>query len=456
MAMLELCNNLMNMTRKRITDLMIRIDSQTGKPEVQCFMYAIKDFMQKERQKAEYKSVPVTQPATPTLPPDLDPAIAALLQSGQVTPEMLRNYGYEEFIPYLSAAEAVNNNATINALQPFPKYPPDWNPDFPMTKDNMKVLIDNNPQIYTDPLDSNYTNWLEIALGYWITNGYTMTRTTDWFTYAGILGEEKFSYSLPVSLVNGQFYGTRLKYAAIVVNTTLDRRIVRYTDGLQYFQRWESFVNDMNANMPSGLNNAFFVVNGRNIYLHLKMGKSMVYQAIYGLCLGIALACPVLIMGTKNIIIGLMATFTILLSTTCVVGMIPVAGWKLGTMVSLNLCLVIGLSVDYTVHLAEGYAYAPYDDRKARTYFMFDEVGLPVTAGAVTTLGASLFMLFAEMQFLVQFGSFMFCTIGCSLLFSLTFLSTMMANIGPQRNEGNVTKWFSNCRNRKLNPQDRP
>jgi hypothetical protein len=50
---------------------------------------------------------------------------------------------------------------------------------------------------------------------------------------------------------------------------------------------------------------------------------------------------------------------------------------------------------------------------------MLEEMGTSVFSGACTTLGASSFMFFATLQFFMQFGVFMFCTIGFSLLFSL-------------------------------------
>ena len=43
---------------------------------------------------------------------------------------------------------------------------------------------------------------------------------------------------------------------------------------------------------------------------------------------------------------------------------------------SLNLVLVVGLAVDYCVHLAEGYSRSAHVDRKLRTRDALSEVGL--------------------------------------------------------------------------------
>ena len=79
-------------------------------------------------------------------------------------------------------------------------------------------------------------------------------------------------------------------------------------------------------------------------------------NAILGIVIGLVLALVVLTLATTNIILGLLATLTIAMITASVLGMIPILGWKLGLFESLNLTLIVGLAVDYVVHLAEGKA----------------------------------------------------------------------------------------------------
>ena len=76
--------------------------------------------------------------------------------------------------------------------------------------------------------------------------------------------------------------------------------------------------------------------------------QTLADSAIQGVILGIALAFPLLVMATMNIILGTMATISIGLTTACVIGVIPIAGWKLGVSVFLNLD---GLATcDYTLY----------------------------------------------------------------------------------------------------------
>ena len=110
---------------------------------------------------------------------------------------------------------------------------------------------------------------------------------------------------------------------------------------------------------------------------------------------------------------------------------------------SLNMCMVVGLTVDYVVHLAEGYHLSKHTDRKSRVRDMLELMGISVFSGACTSLGASLFMVFAQIQFIIRFGIFMFCTIGFSLLYSLGLFTTLMGILGPNGQTGDIKHLYN-------------
>lgn len=150
------------------------------------------------------------------------------------------------------------------------------------------------------------------------------------------------------------------------------------------------------------------------------------------------LALVVLIIATTNVFVGILATFTIAMITCGVLATIALFGWKLGVLESLNMTLVVGLSVDYVVHLAEGYVELEGGNRLLRTKHALGHVGISVVSGACSTLGASVFMLASKIIFFMQFGIFMFCTIGLSTLYSLLFFTTVLALVGPQDDFGSI------------------
>lgn len=157
-----------------------------------------------------------------------------------------------------------------------------------------------------------------------------------------------------------------------------------------------------------------------------------------GIVIGLCLALVILVVATTNLAVGVLATLIIAMITCSVLGVITMIGWKLGPLESLNLTLVVGLAVDYVVHLAEGYMELKHDKREANVQHTLSHVGISILSGACTTLGASIFLLAAKILFFFQFGIFIFCTIGFSIMYSIFFFPTVMALIGPQGKSGSI------------------
>lgn len=65
-------------------------------------------------------------------------------------------------------------------------------------------------------------------------------------------------------------------------------------------------------------------------------------NAMYGLIIGVSLALPILIIATRNIITGFLATFSMCCSTVCVVGVITLGGWKFDVSVTPRYCEMHG------------------------------------------------------------------------------------------------------------------
>ena len=164
----------------------------------------------------------------------------------------------------------------------------------------------------------------------------------------------------------------------------------------------------------------------------------LVRSAVTGIITGLCLTLPLLIIMTTNWIVALLCCMTISFITVGVVGIIPLVGWKLGILESLNLTLVVGLAVDYVVHLADGYVRSQKHSRGDKVRETLGHVGISVLSGACTTVGASIFMLFARILFFFQFGIFMFCTIGLSIFYALFFFTTVLALVGPEGNTGSI------------------
>ena len=69
----------------------------------------------------------------------------------------------------------------------------------------------------------------------------------------------------------------------------------------------------------------------------IMMFQTLVDNARLGIILGVSLSLPILVVSTCNVINGLLATLTICCATVCVIGVVPMAGWKLG----VSNCLTV-------------------------------------------------------------------------------------------------------------------
>ncbi|XP_076099747.1 protein dispatched homolog 1-like [Mytilus galloprovincialis] len=310
---------------------------------------------------------------------------------------------------------------------------------FPFTKESVVPFMKRNFHIHNiSSVPENFDRYFEILVSYWLSNGYTHTLTEDFLTYHRLIGEmtipgvtQCFNRSSYIGT-----YGTKLRVVAIEINTTFMFQNLGYREGKPIYHLWEKFIQQEVSKMPSSMKSGF--QSTRESWHWIKIQETLVKSAVRGVVIGISLAFPILTITTLNVVIGFLATICITMITVVVVGLIPLIGWKLGVLESINLSLIVGLSVDYVVHFAEAYRTSPFTHRKGRVKSMLEAMGLSVLSGAITTFGAAVFMLFAEIQFSYQFGIFVMCTIGTSFMFSFLLFPAFMASWGPEGNTGSI------------------
>ncbi|XP_045172972.2 protein dispatched homolog 1-like [Mercenaria mercenaria] len=326
----------------------------------------------------------------------------------------------------------------------------------PFTKEKVDSFTATRPQFFNASVFSaEYNNNLEIPISYWLTNRYTGDYTNDFKIFDSLIGEELGPFSSSVNNNKDFMYGNNLKFVAVSVGTDIQAMLLGYEDGDIIMEKWEQFLNAQLDKMPKELKTGF-QMSSHERWVWITRQRLLVNNAIYGIVIGLCLACPILIIATGNLITGLLATFSLCCTTVCVVGVIVLGGWKLGMIEAMNMCMVVGLSVDYVVHLAEGYTLSLHHDRLSRVRDMLDLMAVSVFFGACTTIGASIFMLFTVLSFFSQFATFLLSTIGFSLLFSMGLFVTLLGIFGPEGETGNVIAIFRRiCGQRKQRRRSR-
>ncbi|XP_074662875.1 protein dispatched homolog 1-like [Tubulanus polymorphus] len=429
MALLNFCQKLKtNLTAQQIDDLKIARDIVTGELEIRCFMDDLEQFLQNENNatvSGSAKYPPGTDYTLPTSEIKIQDFMSKNPLIYNVT--TLNDYFYRYFekqmlLEFDDDPFMICRHRAFWFSDPFI-----WN-TFPIKSIDVFKSNPKHPSIILD---------------YWLHSGYSPNYRTlnPYAQYSSLLGSSPLggssSYEIPGR--GGMIYGTHLRYAAISINTTLVGSTLGYPTGLPVRDKWEQFVTEELKELPRQLRSGFqSTPSGINTWHWLKVQKSLASSAINGIIIGICIAYPILLLATKNLFVAGFAVLNICFIAVSVVGVIPMAGWKLGVLESLNLVLVVGLSVDYVVHLAEGYSRSVRSDRLGRVHEMLDQVGISIISGACTTLGASLFMFFAVILFFTQFGIFLFCTIGFSIFYSLLFFTAVLCTLGPQGEFGSI------------------
>ncbi|GMH39835.1 hypothetical protein BSKO_07739 [Bryopsis sp. KO-2023] len=204
---------------------------------------------------------------------------------------------------------------------------------------------------------------------------------------------------------------------------------------------WEDFMDAKNALAEEdglvGVNKGF--QSGRWAWTWVETQQALLKNALQGVILVFVLAFVVLNVATQNLVISSIAISSVagIVATVMGIGIRGVMDWKLGVAESIVSVILIGFSMDYTLHLADAYVESQHSDRNRRTQDSLTHLGISVTAGALTTLISGLFLWFTVLTFFTKFAFNITATIITSYLWSIMFFPAMCLTFGPEGDFGN-------------------
>lgn len=107
---------------------------------------------------------------------------------------------------------------------------------------------------------------------------------------------------------------------------------------------------------------------------------------------------------------------------------------------ALSLSILLGLAVDYLLHVSEEYAHMVtgdhrLTDRYVATKFAVADIGVSVIYSAVTTCASVLMLVFAQFAMIQKMGLIIFFALVFSILISLIPFAAMLAQFGPIKYE---------------------
>ncbi|CAB9512861.1 dispatched homolog 3 [Seminavis robusta] len=222
-----------------------------------------------------------------------------------------------------------------------------------------------------------------------------------------------------------------------------------YEDGIELYELWDSWSGQMKQAGPREMTGTMQTSNGAWAFYYLS--ETLIDETYSSIYLALGLGFVILAVVGGNPIMAFFSVFTICLIVVDVFAFTVLMGWSLGILEAVNYVVVIGLSIDYCVHMSEAYTKSHSTERFPRVIHTFEEMGISVLSSSLSTLGASFFMFFAPVVFFVKFAAFIFVTITLSAIYSLTFFPAVLSIMGPTGDFGNWHFWVSKMLNKNKN-----
>jgi len=267
--------------------------------------------------------------------------------------------------------------------------------------------------------------------------------TTPRFTVGSINSWEE-----PIGLI-----GSQLRY--VMVHAKISLKVWKGdTIKEPVLNRIETFLDQERALAPAGLKSIKQTVPFDWVWLSTNQG--LIRGMFLGFAIGFPVAFLVVLIATQNLIIACMAVLTVSFVVANVLGYCYMAGWKLGPGECIAGIIVIGLAVDYTVHLGHAYLDAAHhglETREQRWEFALNTMGVTVIAGAVTTFFAAIVMQLCQITFFIQMSTLIVLTIVYSIVYTLCCFMAMLGIVGPQFKVGDLPTLYRKVRD-VLSPSD--
>lgn len=213
----------------------------------------------------------------------------------------------------------------------------------------------------------------------------------------------------------------------------------KHKTGLKLLGKWEAWRDRVLAEAPAEMKATVLNGNGWAFY---KLNDTLLSETFKGVRLSFILVFVILIVATANPWIALICIITIGFIVANVFAFTVLMGYKLGIVEAVVYTLVIGMSVDYSVHMADAYVEAHVTDRLGRVESMVETMAMSVLQGAFSTLGTVFWLFFAFITYYTKFADFLFFTVLVSCVYALVFLPALLAVAGPEGKQGNLIALF--------------
>jgi len=237
--------------------------------------------------------------------------------------------------------------------------------------------------------------------------------------------------------------GSHVRWVTLRFITNLPKKMASH-EVHPWVERWDEFI-DLFNNAARGTS-VGTVFHTSYLWVRADFETRLVGSTLLSATASVLFALLTVFLFLGNLALAVYLVLSILCVVICLAGFLfAILGWSLGAVEALALIIVVGLSVDYSLHMAEGYNRSPCETRYLRVQDALRRNGGALVGASATSVLACPPILFCTIQVFVQFGVTIICNLILSLLFSVGFFSALLIIIGPMDDFGSCRAMLYKC-----------
>ena len=192
---------------------------------------------------------------------------------------------------------------------------------------------------------------------------------------------------------------------------------------------WVKQVQRISAGAPATLGPALLI---SSTFTKIDTEYGIIFSTVASFLIsnGICFACVLVFTTDWKISIFVLVTINFIVIT--LLGFLfSVMGYTFGAIEAIGVTIFVGMSVDYSLHLAHAFHHATGTSRKRKLQDALTALGVSILGGAITTGGASIFLLFCRIYLFVQLGVMMLMNTLTAFTYTLFGLCAFLVIAGP-------------------------
>eukprot|EP00930_Biecheleria_cincta_P047893 TRINITY_DN33291_c0_g1_i1.p1 TRINITY_DN33291_c0_g1~~TRINITY_DN33291_c0_g1_i1.p1 ORF type:complete len:1585 (-),score=181.45 TRINITY_DN33291_c0_g1_i1:134-4867(-) len=176
----------------------------------------------------------------------------------------------------------------------------------------------------------------------------------------------------------GQHFSGRVRYVRVRMRSNM---AVTHRDRKDLRKHWQEFVKERNKVAPLSAGDMLMV---GDTWARMSLEEDISNGVVIGLCVSLGGSLIVVMSFLRSLTLMALAIFNIMLVVCVVAGfLLGVQGYDFGPVEMISSTMLVGMGVDYALHLAHGYKQHKEDRNK--TEHAVKKYGMSILGGAMTT-----------------------------------------------------------------------